>query len=86
MQNFLIGRVLRWSAGKLDGYKTLIGGIGLVLTGLVGLLGYMFPDQGLPTQDLDTALTTIASGFAVIGLGDKLEKTKDAMVAQNVDN
>lgn len=81
MGNFFIGRLLRFIGRKFDGYKTTIGGIGLILSGLAGLLGYAFPDvESLPKSDIETVLTTVAAGFAALGLGGKIEK------ASNVKN
>lgn len=78
MGNFFIGRLLRFIGGKFDGHKTTIGGIGLILSGLAGLLGYAFPDvEGLPKSDIETVLTTIAAGFAALGLGGKIEKSSN---------
>jgi hypothetical protein len=76
MGNLVIGKLIKWLAGRLDGYKTIIGGVGLILSGLLGLIGYMFPDQGFPAMDIEDILATIAGGFAVLGVGGKLEKAK----------
>lgn len=82
MKNFLLGKLLGFVGRKLDGYKTKIGGVGLILTGLVGIAALIFPDQGLPQMELETSLTTIASGFAVLGIGGKAEKLKATIEAQ----
>jgi len=80
MGNLIIGRLLRFAARKLDGYKTTIGGVGMVISGLAGLIGYMFPDNpDLPRMDVEQALLTISGGFAVLGLGGKAEKVKHAV-------
>ncbi|MGE4334546.1 MAG: hypothetical protein AB7E55_01040 [Pigmentiphaga sp.] len=76
MKFFFLDKILKWGGRKLDGHKTTIGGIGMVLTGLAGLLGYIWPDQGLPRMDLETVLTTISAGFIALGLGGKAEKIK----------
>jgi hypothetical protein len=79
MGNFIIGKLLRWLGGRLDGYRTNIAGIGMILTGVAGLVGYMFPDiEGLPKMDVDAALMSISGGFGLIGIGGKLEKGKRA--------
>jgi len=83
MQNFLLSKLLRWTGRKLDGYKTTIGGVGLILTGLAGLLGYVFPDQeGLPKMDVETVLTTVSAGFVALGFGGKAEKLKIEMTTK----
>jgi hypothetical protein len=77
MGNLIIGKILRGLGRRLDGYKTTIGGIGMIATGLAGLIGYVFPDQpDLPRMDLDEALGLMAGGFAVLGIGGKLEKAR----------
>ncbi|MFA7098191.1 MAG: hypothetical protein WC383_17125 [Gammaproteobacteria bacterium] len=80
MGNIIIGKLLRFVGRRLDGYKTTIGGVGMILSGLAGLIGYMFPDQpDLPHMDIEQALLTISGGFAVLGLGGKAEKVKAAV-------
>jgi hypothetical protein len=75
MGNFFIGKILKFLGGKLDGYKTKIGGVGLILTGLAGAIGYMFPDQeGLPKADIELVLGVISLGWVYIGNGGKQEK------------
>jgi hypothetical protein len=81
MKNLLLSKLLGFVGRKLDGYKTKVGGVGLVLVGLIGIVALVFPDQGLPQMELETALTTIASGFAVLGIGGKAEKLKGAIEA-----
>jgi len=76
MKNWLIGKLLAFIGKKLDGYKTKIGGVGLILVGITGILGKVFPDQGLPETELDTSLGAIAAGVAALGLGHKVEKAK----------
>lgn len=79
MKYFLIGKLLRFIGRRFDGYKTIIGGVGLILTGLLGLLGQVYPDRGLPQMEIGTALVTLSSGMAALGLGGKAEKLKAAI-------
>jgi len=79
MGNFMIGKLLRWLGGRFDGYKTYAGGISAIVLGALGLLGYMFPDQGLPEIDIELALGAISLGFMALGNGGKQEKTKDEL-------
>lgn len=65
-----LGVIAKW----LDGYKTYIAGFGLILNGIVGIIGYYWPDAGLPHQDPSKALDTIAMGLMAIGFGRKLDK------------
>ena len=71
----LLDFFIKRNVARMDGYKTIVGGVGMILVGILGLMGNYFPDQGLPALDLEAALTTIASGFAVLGIGGKLEKS-----------
>ena len=83
MGNLIIGKLLRWAGGRLDGYKTTIGGIGMIATGLAGLIGYVFPDQpDLPRMDLDEVLALMAGGFAVLGIGGKIEKARSDLAGR----
>lgn len=77
MKNFFIGRLLKYSAKKFDGYKTTIGGIGLILSGCVGLIGYMFPSEQLPAGDLESSFALIGAGCAALGIGGKAEKIRE---------
>ncbi|HDO25855.1 MAG TPA: hypothetical protein ENG95_04350 [Nitrospirae bacterium] len=80
MKNWFLKRILEWIAKKFDGKKTVIGGIGLILLGIVHIVGIAYPDLGLPVSTIEVALTEISGGFAVLGLGGKLEKIKKIAV------
>lgn len=73
---FLFDLIFGKLARSLDGYKTLIGGIGLILLGVTGLVGKYWPDSGVPAMDVDTALGHVAAGLGVLGVGHKIEKAK----------
>lgn len=73
---FLFNLIFKNMARSLDGYKTTIGGIGLILVGVTGLIGHYYPDAGLPDADMETSLGYIAAGFTALGIGGKLEKAK----------
>jgi len=66
--------MINWMATKLDGYKTLIGGLGLICTGIAGVIGKMFPDSGLPDQEMEYIMGQFSLGFVALGLGGKAEK------------
>lgn len=92
---YLIAKLLPWLARKFDGKKTTIGGVSGILLGLsiilsavVGLVGYLYPDLGLPQMDVDTFIATlvtgwasVAAGFATLGIGGKVDKLKEAVAA-----
>lgn len=79
MKNWLLTKLFAWIGRKLDGHKTRIGGVCLILNGLVGIVGTIYPDQGLPAMTLETAFACIGSGFVALGLGGKLEKQTQAI-------
>jgi len=85
MGTFFITKLIRFVGMKLDGYKTTVGGIGMILTGLMGIIGIMFPDvEVLPkNMSLDESIILISGGFGVIGIGGKMEKTKRALETEN---
>jgi hypothetical protein len=71
---FLIDLIFGRIAKSLDGYRTIIGGIGLILLGVAGMIGHYWPDSGVPGMDVDKAMEMIAGGFVALGIGGKLEK------------
>jgi hypothetical protein len=66
--------MLKKVASMLDGYKTVIGGFGFLLLGVVGAISNLFPDLGLPESNLEMVMTNFSLGFAALGLGGKAEK------------
>src|ERR1700690_1974979 len=45
MEDFIVTKILKFIGRKLNGYKTIIGGVGFILTGVLGMIRIMFPDQ-----------------------------------------
>jgi len=94
MKDFILKRILQWIGSRMDGYKTYAGaagkalaGIGTIISGIIGIIGVIFPDQGLPQMDIETALGLIgagafavSSGLASYGVGKKLDKASDQRV------
>lgn len=74
MKNFFFKKATQYAGAKLDGYKTTIGGVGLILTGLVGVVGNIFPDSGLPVPSFEYIMGQFSLGFVALGLGGKAEK------------
>ncbi|MDY0199316.1 MAG: hypothetical protein RBR68_16055 [Tenuifilaceae bacterium] len=85
MLNLIIKKGLQWVGGKLDGYKTNIGGGVSVLYGLLGVVHIMFPSetQAIPNMSIDEIITYITLGISAIGLGYKLEKNTKALTTTN---
>ncbi|OQY20095.1 MAG: hypothetical protein B6I36_02300 [Desulfobacteraceae bacterium 4572_35.1] len=79
MKNWLFVRLLKYVAKKLDGYKTIFGGVGLILSGIAGLIGLMWPDSNLPPMELEQAIASISAGLVAIGLGHKGDKLTTAI-------
>jgi hypothetical protein len=74
--NWLIGKILGFVGGKLDGHKTKISGAAFILLGVLGFLSQTFPDQGLPAVSTEQSLAYIATGMGLLGIGGKLEKAR----------
>ena len=77
MKYFITEKVVKFIARKFDGKKTLIGGIGMILLGLIGIVGCVWPDLGMPAMDFENAAGLIVGGFSVLGVGGKLQKAID---------
>lgn len=85
----VLGGILRYVGGKMDGKKSYAGAIGKILTGIasicggtIGLIGTVYPDLGLPKMDAEASIATISAGvYAIssgvqgIGLAHKMEKS-----------
>jgi len=90
MKDFILVRILRLLGARMDGYKTYAGaigkvlaGVGTLISGIIGLIGIAFPDQGLPKMEMESALALISagvfamsSGLASYGVGKKFEKAE----------
>lgn len=75
MKYFITEKVVKFIAHKFDGKKTLIGGLGMILLGLIGVIGNIWPDLGMPKMEFEQAAGMIVGGFSVLGIGGKLQKT-----------
>ena len=64
----------------LDGKKTLIGGIGVILTAIGGLCAAIAA-HGFNLADALVALKLAAGGIIALGLGGKIQKVLDALGA-----
>jgi hypothetical protein len=80
---FILDLILSRIFKSLDGYKTAIGGIGLILLGVVELVGHYYPDLGLPDVDIENALGNLSLGLATLGIGNKVEKALSAKTTCN---
>jgi hypothetical protein len=79
MRYFILDKVTKYTGKKLDGHKTKLGGLGFLLYGIVGLLGKMFPDQGLPVLETSSIWELIFTGIAILGLAGKADKLTTAV-------
>lgn len=79
MKAKLLNFVLGAAGKKLDGHRTKLSGAAFILLGLVGFVGNMFPDQGLPEMTVVEAWGAFAFGLGLIGVGGKADKLKDAI-------
>lgn len=85
MTDFIITKIIRFVGNKLDGYKTIIGGLGLILTGVLGFIRLMFPDlTQFPSMTIGEILVSISAGMTAIGLGGKAEKLKEEVHKGNI--
>ena len=60
---------------SMEGWKTKLGGIGGILSGLA-IIAAAFTAQTFDYQTIITGLLAISGGFAAIGLGHKADKVK----------
>ena len=81
--NWLLSKGLGFAGKKLDGYKTKIGGVGLIIFGLIGAINIMFPES-VPGVDLtiEQVMGNITGGLVAIGIGGKLDKNTEAVKEQ----
>jgi TctA family transporter len=94
MKDFFLTKILQYLSRRFDGYKTYAGaagkalaGLGTLISGIIGLIGIAFPDQGLPQMDIQSALGligagafAISSGLSSYGVGKKLDKAADQRI------
>ena len=70
-ERFILKRLFNYVAGKLDGYKTYLGGAAVILG------GFGFIAHGLSAGNYDEAVAgfiAVGKGLQDIGIGHKLEK------------
>ena len=84
LRDWGLDKVTGYVGRKTEGYKTKAGGVGLFLLGIVGIMGHIWPDVGLPVQEWDIIVGEFAGGLAAFGIGAKVEKVK-AAVAENTE-
>jgi hypothetical protein len=98
MKSFLINRAAYFLAKKLDGHKTRISGVGTIIagvamtaTGVLQLLGALYPEMGFegstPADAVETiifGIGIITGGGGIIGVGHKLEKEAELLESKNI--
>jgi len=60
----------------MEGWKTKVGAVLLILTGMAGFAAQLLGYEGL---SMETALAMIGAGFAAAGLGHKFDKVKGVL-------
>lgn len=65
--------------GFLNGYKTRIGAIGLMMTGLGMIAAGIAHDGGIDKQMIIGGFGTFSAGLSALGLGHKAEKIAAAV-------
>jgi hypothetical protein len=70
----LLALLLNYLGKRMNGYKGYIGGAGLILLGVVGFIGNMFPDLGLPKMEPERAWESISLGLGVMGIRHGIAK------------
>lgn len=84
LRDWGLDKATGWIGRKTQGCKTKAGGIGLIILGIVGILGHIWTDAGLPVQEWDTIFGEIGAGLAALGIGSKIERVK-AAVQENTE-
>lgn len=58
----------------LNGYKTKLGGFGMILTGVAGLIFHFVDNTNTMALGLPEAIALIGNGLGILGLGHKIQK------------
>ena len=81
MKNFFLIKIIRYFVQRINGYKTIFGGIGMISLGVMNAVALINPDDPVmnPMQLSPTVEMTVGyftGAFALWGVGGKLEKIK----------
>lgn len=78
MKNMLIKLIVTYFSERLKGKKAYIGaagqmltGVGSIITGIVGLIGSMYPDLDLPVMSGEAVWGYLTVGFYAVSSGFK---------------
>jgi hypothetical protein len=75
MKNFFLVKIIQWIGRKLDGSKTIIGFILLILQGILGFFRVMWPELAMTIpQDIDGVINKFGEAFIGLGIGHKVQK------------
>ena len=58
----------------LDGYKTKLGGFGMLFTGLAGLIYHFVDSANAMALSFPEAIALITGGLGILGIGHKIQK------------
>ncbi len=82
MKNFFLMKFAKYFISRIDGYKTILGGLSSFVMGITYGITLLVPDinpLGIePTVEMTIGYFTGA--FTIWGIGGKLEKSKKEMV------
>ena len=81
MKNWLLGKGLGWLGSRLEGYRTYLAAVGFILLGIVGCVGKMYPDSGLPNPEWEITMGYFTAGLGLFGVGKKIDKNTAVTIA-----
>lgn len=77
LRNWLLDKGSDVLGKKTYSWKTKAVGIGLILTGLVGVIGKVWADPNLPQMGWDEIIYSFSAGLAALGINAKIEKSRE---------
>ena len=86
LTNFIANAGAGMARNRLNGYKTQIGGVGLILYALVIIIGKIWPDLNLPGADSswEAAFGMLSAGLTALGFLHKVFKAGADLQTQPV--
>lgn len=76
-EKFIAVRLFKWAVGKLDGYKSYIGGASIIFGGIgIALMGIQDGDY----VEMSGGVIAVGKGLETIGAAHKMEKQTAALL------